>query len=343
MSTIQEQFNKTLEDLIADNPDKARDLDIQKLIADLTPEFVEMIGKSLRSTMPEMLLNRRADYSSFVDMNVEKWKSAFDLLETHIVICTEAGETVNSKHRPEASEQGDLIFDLLVRHHARACHIANEILCLLKNGFPDAAHSRWRALHEVSATALFIFKHGQECAERFYFHEVVDAYDAMKEHRKYEDRLQARGPTDLEMKELKMVYDELVKKYGKSYMGHYGWAAYLFPKHNRVGFGAIEKDVELEHMRPYYKWASQNIHAGSKGLSNRLALADCSEDVLVVGQSNSGMTEPAHATAISLLQVTSTLLTYKPSIDTIVLMQIASKYSDNIGREFLNLSRNTDL
>ncbi|WP_217916654.1 DUF5677 domain-containing protein [Vibrio alginolyticus] len=343
MRTIQELFNKILEDLVADNPAKARELDIKKLVADLTPEFVEMIGKSLHSSMPEMLSHRRSDFSSFADMNVEKWQSAFDLLETHIVICTEAGATLNSKYRPEAAEQGDLIFDLLVRHHARACHIANEILCLLKNGFPDAAHSRWRALHEVNATALFIFNHGQECAERFYFHDVVDAYDAMKEHRKYEDRLQAKGPTDIEMNELKKVYDDLIIKYGRNYAGHYGWAAYLFPGHSRVGFGAIEKDVGLEHMRPYYKWASQNIHAGSKGLRNRLALADCSEDILVVGQSNSGMTDPAHATAISLLGVTSTLLTYKPSMDTIVMLQIAAKYSDKIGREFLRLSRNTDL
>lgn len=343
MRTFQEQFNQILEDLIAENPAKAKDLDIKKLITELTAEFVEMMSKSLLSAMPEMLLNRRADYSSFVDMNVEKWKSAFDLLETHIVICTEAGETLNSQYRPTAAEQGDLIFDLLVRHHARACHIANEILCLLKNGFPDAAHSRWRALHEVNVTALFICNHGQECAERFYFHDIVDAYDTMKEHRKYEGRLQAKGPTELEMNEVKIVYDVLIKKYGESYAGHYGWAAYLFPTHNRVGFGAIEKDVGLEHMRPYYKWASQNIHAGSKGLRNRLALTDCNEDILVVGQSNSGMTDPAHATAISLFQVTSTLLTYKPSMDTIVMMQIASEYSDNIGHAFLKLSKSTDL
>ncbi|MEZ9041736.1 MULTISPECIES: DUF5677 domain-containing protein [unclassified Vibrio] len=342
MSTIQEQFEKFIEDLIAENPDKAKDLDIEMLIADITPDFVDAIRASLASSMPEMLSNRRYDYNSFADRNVDRWKSGFDLLETHIVICTEAGETLNSEHRPQAAEQGDLVFDLLVRHHARACHIANEILCLMKNGFPDAAHSRWRALHEVSATALFIAKHGQECAERFYFHDVVDSYDAMKEHRKYESRLQAKAPTDTEIQEVKKVYDDLIKKYGKGYSGHYGWAAYLFPAHNRVGFGAIEKDVGLEHLRPYYKWASQNIHAGSKGLRNRLALEECEEDILVVGQSNSGMTDPAHATAISLLQVTSALLMLRPSMDAIVMMQIATCYSDDIGSEFLKLSRNSD-
>lgn len=58
-------------------------------------------------------------------------------------------------------------FDLVVRHHARACHIANEILCLLKNGFADAAQARWRALHEVAATAMFIAKHGKSVLSAF--------------------------------------------------------------------------------------------------------------------------------------------------------------------------------
>ncbi|WP_216841341.1 MULTISPECIES: hypothetical protein [Shewanella] len=78
-------------------------------------------------------------------------------------------------------------------------------------------------------------------------------------------------------------------------------------------------------------------------MRNRLALAECKEDILVVGQSNSGMVDPAHATAISLMQVTCTLLLLNPSIDSIVIMEIAKQYSDKVGEEFLNLSRHTDL
>ena len=50
-----------------------------------------------------------------------------------------------------------------------------------------------------------------------------------------------------------------------------------------------------------------------------------------------------HATAISLMQVTCTLLLLNPSIDSIVIMEIAKQYSDKVGEEFLNLSRHTDL
>ncbi|MBW0278183.1 DUF5677 domain-containing protein [Shewanella xiamenensis] len=343
MRVIQDQFDKLIEDLIAANPEKVEELDIEKIISEQIPEFTKIISNSLANSKTEMLSNRRDEYDSFVKRNIQRWQSGFDLLETHVAICTEAGENINSEYRAQAVKKDDLVFDLLVRHHARSCHIANEILCLLKNGFSDAAHSRWRALHELSATAMFIFKHGQECAERFYFHDIVDSYDGMNEHHKYEDRLQAKGPKATDLENIKRAYDDIVNKYGKSYAGHYGWAAYLFPEIKRVGFGSIEKDVGLDHMRPYYKWASQNIHAGSKGLRNRLALAECKEDILVVGQSNSGMVDPAHTTAISLMQVTCTLLLLNPSIDSIVIMEIAKQYSDKVGEEFLNLSRHTDL
>ena len=342
MRVIQDQFDKLIEDLIAENPEKAKELDINKIISKQLPEFTKIISDSLAKSATEMLSNRRDEYDSFVTDNIKLWQSGFDLLETHISICTEAGENINSEYREKAVEKSDLVFDLLIRHHARACHIANEVLCLLKNGFPDAAHSRWRALHELSATAMFIFKHGQECAERFHFHNIIDSYDVMNEHHKYEDRLQAKGPTAAELGDMKRIYDDIIDKYGKSFSGHYGWAAYLFPQIKRVGFSSIEKDAGLDHMRPYYKWASQNIHAGSKGLRNRLALEKCNEDILVVGQSNSGMTDPAHATAISLMQVTCTLLQLNPTMDSIVIMEIAKQYSNKVGDEFLKISRHAD-
>lgn len=90
-------------------------------------------------------------------------------------------------------------------------------------------------------------------------------------------------------------------------------------------------------MRPYYKWASQNIHAGSKGMRNRLGLCEATEDILLVGQSNSGMTDPAHATAISLAQITTTLLTLEPTIDTLILMKIITEYEENVGQAFLKV------
>lgn len=339
MDNLHKEFLKVVAEKLEEHPDKADELDIEGIISDVTPEAVKLIKDSLINSAQDMLIERRSLSKEFEKRNIIRWAEAFDILETHIVICTEAGEEFNNAYRPEAVENNDLVFDLVVRHHARACHISQEILCLLKSGYADAAHARWRALHEVTATAMFIAKHGQECAERFYFHDVVDSYDGMVEHQRYEERLQEKAPTQNEIDECKKQYDLLIEKYGKKFSDHYGWASYIFPNHNRVGFASIEKDVGLDHMRPYYKWASQNIHAGSKGMRNRLGLCEAKEDILLVGQSNSGMTDPAHATAISLCQVTSTLLILKPTLDHIIVMKIMIDFENEVGEAFLKVDR----
>jgi len=340
VENLQQQFLETLNEMIEKNPELAEEIDIEQLIADVTPEAVCLMKGSLLKSAKKMLKEHRKLTGGFEKRNIKRWSKAFDLLEIHIVICTEAGEEFNSSYRPTAVEDNNLVFDNVVRHHARACHIAQEILCLLKSGFADAAHARWRALHEVNVTAMFIAKHGQNCAERFYFHEVVDSYDGMVEHKKYEDRLQEKAPAEEEIDNCKEEYDELIERYGKKFGGHYGWASNIFPSYSRVGFTAIEKDVGLDHMRPYYKWASQNVHSGSKGMRNRLGLCEAKEDILLVGQSNSGMTDPAHATAISLSQITSTLLMLQPTLDHIVLMKIADEFQEDIGNAFLEIEKN---
>lgn len=231
---------------------------------------------------------------------------------------------------------------MAVRHHAKACQIAKEILCLLENGYPDGAHARWRALHEVNATTMFITKHGQDCAERFSAHYITESYHAMIELNKYEARLNANGFSVIEINDCKDSYDELITKYGTRYKESYGWSAHIFNAQNingKIGIATIEKDVGLDHMRPYYRWASQNIHSGSNGIRNRLALCEAEEDILLVGQSNSGMTDPAQATAISLSQATLTLLKLNPTLDVVILMNIISEISDEIGEIFISLDK----
>lgn len=339
METLHQGFLKKLNEMIEKNPVKADEIDIEQIIADATPEVVRLIKGSLVKSAKKMLKEHRKFSRDFEKRNVKRWAKAFDLLETHIVICTEAGEEFNTSYRQTAVESNNLVFDIVVRHHARACHIAQEILCLLKSGFADAAHARWRALHEVNVTAMFIAKHGQDCAERFYFHDIVDSYDGMIEHKKFEGQLQEKAASQDEINGCKVEYDELIARYGKNFGDHYGWASYLFPNHRRVGFTAIEKDIGLDHMRPYYKWASQNIHSGSKGMRNRLGLCEAKEDILLVGQSNSGMTDPAHGTAISLSQITCTLLVLEPTLDHIVIMKIIDEFQEDVGDAFIEVEQ----
>ena len=336
---LHQQFMKMLNEMIEKDSESGKEIDVEQLITGITQDTVNLMKSTLIKSSKKMLKEHRKLSSDFEKRNIKRWSKAFDLLETHIVICTEAGEEFNSSYRSAAVEGNNLVFDIVVRHHARACHIAQEILCLLKSGFADAAQARWRAIHEVNVTAMFIAKHGQDCAERFYFHDIVDSYDGILEHKKYEGRLQEKAATQEEIDSCKEEYDEVISRYGKKFGDHYGWASNIFPSYGRVGFTAIEKNVGLDHMRPYYKWASQNVPSGSKGMSNRLGLCEAKEDILLVGQSNSGMTDPAHATAISLTQITSALLVLEPTLDHIVLMKIAREFQEDIGKAFLEIDQ----
>jgi hypothetical protein len=103
----------------------------------------------------------------------------------------------------------------------------------------------------------------------------------------------------------------------------------------RPNFSNLEKAVMLDHLRPYYKWASQNIHANVHGIKNKLGLVEAMEEILLVGPSNSGMTEPADLTALSLMQISVGLLEVYPDIDSIVVQHIIEKLSKDVGALFL--------
>lgn len=334
---IEKELSESLDSL---DENKIED-EVEGLITKLIPDLAKSIKETLLCDSKRMLEERRELFSEFCKRNYKRWQVAFDLLETFIVICTEAGENFNKSYRPTAVKENDVVFDIVVRKHARACHIAQEILCLLKAGFPDGAHARWRALHEVTVTAMFIKKHGRECAERFYWHDVTESYKGMLQHRKYEHRLQEKGPTDKEFEECKVIYNQLIAKYGKAFGKPYGWASHII-RNNRVTFADIEENVSLDHMRPYYKWASQNIHAGAKGINKKLGLCEATEDILLVGQSNSGMTDPAHASAISLAQITTVLLNIEPNIDRLVVLNIILEMQKEVGEAFLQCNRGKD-
>ncbi|NJM53745.1 MAG: hypothetical protein HC846_10380 [Blastocatellia bacterium] len=78
-----------------------------------------------------------------------------------------------------------MFFEVLLSLYARACLVSSEILVLLKAGFPDGSHARWRTLHEIAVVAMFIEKHGKEVAERYLLHEYVEDYKGAMQHQKY--------------------------------------------------------------------------------------------------------------------------------------------------------------
>lgn len=328
MRQLEQPLHEEIKKACRKNPeliDKFSDEDFYKeFLQDLIKE-TGSLSKGLLKDLKKLLISRQKMKKGFLKRHYKLWRDSFDILEVIIALCAEAGKDYNTNWRKDLSAEDatidDLVLDLLVRHQARACMIAEEILCLLKSGFADAALSRWRTLHEVSVTTLFIAKHGAECAERFYFHEYVEAYKGATMHKSYEDRIREKTPSEKEIAELKEEHDRIIDQYGKAFKKPYGWAA-AFTNNDNTTLTHIEMDVELDHLRPYYKIASFRSHAGSKGIRAISGAEDLDEEVLLVGPSNYRISTPASLCSISLMQVTIALISQSPALDDIATMKL---------------------
>lgn len=180
--------------------------------------------------------------------------------------------------------------------------------------------------------------HDNELATRYINHDIIESYKGMLQVNKHQAKLNVGKFSQEKIDELKIEYDSLVKQYGKSYKSQYGWAADVLSK-SHPRFSDIEEYVGLDHMRPYYKWASQNVHPNIKGLTNKLGLSEATEDILLVGPSNSGMTDPAESTALSIAQSTVFVLNTEPNVDDAIAIKIIDKMARRIGNIFHDIEK----
>ena len=311
-------------------------------LSDEMPELIrstaEVVLANLRSRAPEMLSEHAEIRSTFEEGIYQKWGKALELLEMFNVIATEAGDEFNKEFRPSVSHSNDFIFDVLTRLHARSCHIANEVLTLLKSGYADGAHSRWRTMHEIVVVGLFVKQFGQDTAERYPLYSLIESHRAAVQYQSYCTQLGYEPLTEQELSELHSSFGQLVDRFGRSYAKNYGWAAHALKKSNPK-FSDLEQAVDLEHWRPHYKFASYNVHANPKGVLAKLGLYPESQELLLAGPSDTGFADPAHSTAISLLQITTFLLTLKPNIDRLSICHILSTLAEEIGNMFLSIQR----
>lgn len=342
MDILQKSFDKAVQEL-AESANSEEEL--EKLANSVPERIMEVIERlpqeilaSIKKIAEDGLAERRAIHAGFVERNCVRWKEGFDLLELLIEVAVETGESFNKRVRPEAVLKGDITFDVVVRLHAKGCLTCKEILALLMNGYADGAHARWRALHEISVTAMFLAKNGTAATQRYLDHEFVEAYKGASQLNKYEPRINEAGFSKAELEEFKKDYDTVIDSYGKEFGKPYGWAQPFLPKGNQTFF-SLEEAVGLDHWRPYYKWASQNIHANVKTIRHSLGLSESSEDILQAGPSNSGMIDPAHSTAISISQLTCTLLCMSPNLDDLVAVKMLLSLSDETGEALVQCNK----
>jgi hypothetical protein len=320
------------------------DLDPEELVEEVYKGLIPRIAGQLYTIFDDrsdaMLREHRSLRRGFVARNRKRWRAGFDLLERLIVISQETGSALNNALRPKAVKASDPVFEAVISNHARAIQTSREILTLMVAGFPDGAMGRWRTLHEIAVVSLFISNAGSLTAGRYILHDHVVAYRRAKNYMDHHERANLEPIEQATLDALKAAHDDVLRAHGQEMKHDYGWAfgAVSGP---RPTFAQLEEAVGLDHWRPRYKWATMNTHGSYRSENSTLATCESEGPVLAVGESNSGMTDPAHMTAITLNSATFPVIALEPNLDRFAIFEVMTRLADEIGETFLRLDRET--
>lgn len=338
MSNFDEILEQVFQQIIADNamtPEQLRET-AGSIANDVMDQIADQMRKDLRRRAPSTLRSTRRETAGFERRNLQRWRKPFNLIEMILEVAAEVGGKFNAEVRPVAIQEKDYLFEALTHLHARALLVGNECICLMKGGYADGALSRWRTLHELNVVAAFLLKNDKEVALRYLVSFELQALSGARQMKKYAERSKMDPPTDDEIRAMESRCKSHMQRFGEDIRHEYGWAANVVGKKSPTLLD-IEEATGLDHWRPRFKWASQHTHGGHRPFGTMLGTAESKEPVLLIGQSNSGLVDPLHMTAISLTHITSSLLLSRPDTDRLICTKVLLGLSDDVGREALKV------
>ena len=269
--------------------------------------------RTLLKTAPGMLADRRNERAGFERRNFQRWRKAFDLIETIWVSCEELGRAFNQHQRPIAVSEQDYVFEAMTYLHAKALLVTSEMICLLKGGFADGALTRWRTLYEVNVIAALIGQEGQELALRYLAHSRVQAWNEAQD-----DPIETDEAAE-DRQRLKAEADHAIQMFGPDLNRRNGWACTLTGQKNPT-FERMAQLAGNTHEKSLYQHASLHVHGNHRGVDELLGVCEAQENLLLVGPSNSGLVGPLTLAAFSMVESTSMLLLTKPNFDRIAFV-----------------------
>ena len=296
------------------------------------PKFSKEVKKNLDKNSKNMLNLQRKYQNGFENRLYLRWGKVIDLLECLIRVSLESGEAHKFKLAKTKDKLNGYKRAALIQIHARAIHIANEILVLLKSGYADGANARWRSLHELAIISFFLSKEDNDLSKRYLDYADVRAYKEAKNYRLHYKKLGYKSLNLRTLNKMKKRVDILNTKYGDDF-GNTNKDFNWIPKSiiSNRNFTELENHVKVNHLHPFYNLSCDNIHGGSKGFY-RLGLMDKWQNkILLAGASNYGLADPLQNTAISLLHVSVSILTIEPDFESITQMQVMTFYVQEIG------------
>lgn len=311
---------------------------VDAAIEEISDNMSRRMFRDLIEQVDEMVRSAEIDRSNFSTSHNAIWGKSLDLLDFHIHFSIHTCQYISNQCSKTNVCRDSYWLQVISRLQVRACRTALDILALLRAGFADGAHARWRSLHELAVVTTLIALGGEELAERYAKHGNIDTLKSAQKF--YATRGSDRWPIE-NHRNLKSHVSEVAKlksSYGDQFTTDYGWAS----KHLRMKnprFSDIESFVGMAHYRPYYHLAGLNIHASSRCQFESPSIPQDSLSISY-GPSNYGVAEPAHSTAITLTQCIGAVLTSEDMpdlpLDLLIALQTLVRISDEIGKRLVD-------
>lgn len=308
---------------------------IQASMAGAVEEVVktsaDILLRSIRTQWPAIKAEHEHDHAAFLETIQLLWGDALDKLDMLIATAESVGGQAIAVAQASRSKERLAVTAALERLHIRGIQVANEILTLLREGFADAAFSRWRTLHEISVVAIVLGDHGEELAIRYLEHDLVEAQRGAEVYQRCHPKDAAKRANAAALKQTLADYNAVVARYGAAFKSPYGWAAEALGKEKPI-FQHLEEAADQAQMRLQYKAASYGVHAGTKGLT--VSVADIFGEGPPGAASIAGLHEAGAETAYSLARLTGPLLGPNWSVDKLAGMKVLIRLRDAAAKAF---------
>jgi len=324
--------------------DRKLDKLMKEFAKECLPEFSQEVIKTLHKNSEKMLNSQRTELKQCEDRRYMKWKEPLDLLECLIRVSQESVEAHRNKLSKSVNNKNKFKIEALIKIHRRSLQISNEILVLLKAGYPDGANARWRSLHELAVISFFLLDNNNDVSERYLDHEIISRSNQAESYMNSYKKLGYKPLRKRELDKIQSRKKALLNKYGNYFKKGYGWIPKsLWPKGGgRIGLFFLEKQTNLSHLNPFYKSACDSLHGGSRGFYSLGLMNEYQDRILLVGPSNYGLADPLQNTAISILHTTISLLSLEPDFENLLSMQIMNNYVKEIGEKAVEVQKNIE-
>lgn len=291
------------------------------------PRYVADLVRGYRRTAKKMLKAEASEVERFTARNARRWRRPLDELEIMLRVAEEAGSELVEEWA-EGDHSEPYKFAALNHLFVKAQLATREIIWLITGGYADGAMARWRTLHELAVFAAFLSEKDERISQRFVASFDFKALKAARQVNEFAERAGLERFTDAELADMAQVCADHTAELGNGLGEEYGWAR---PALVAKRLEDLEKATGLDHWRPRYRWASQNIHGGFRPAFSSLGMSEADIPIHLVGPSNSGMVDPLQMTAISLGTVSAMFLTHRPNLERTAIAESIRQLSVGVG------------